>query len=139
MYIPIYIHTDHNGEYNLAKSFQTENTKKSAFFFLFFRFVFFFSPCVCVCLKLTAIYIFFLFFFLFLQSFLNIVQAGKTSLCTELQVCNCIVRSLILIIKFYFSSLLDHCSVCWVKAHRLFFLLFFACFSLKESHLSCGT
>ena len=84
MYILIYIHTDHNGEYNLAKSSFKLKTPIKALFFLFFRFVFFFSPCVCVCLKLTAIYIFFLFFFFFLQSFLNIVQAGKTSLCTEL-------------------------------------------------------
>ena len=102
VYTDLYTYRPQWRKHNLAKSSFKLKTPIKAFFFFFWLFFFVFSLRVCL-FKLTAIYIFFLSFFFFLQSFLNIVQAGKTSLCTEFYVCNCIVCSFILIIKFYFS------------------------------------
>lgn len=122
MYIYIYIHTDHNEKHNLGKGSFKLKTPIKAFLLVFF------SLCVFL-FKLTAIYIFFVF--VFLQSFLNIVQAGKTSLCTELYVCSYIVCSWNnTILRFLLS-------VCWVKAHRLFlsFRRAIRCMAHKELFL----
>lgn len=123
IYIYIYIHTDHNGKRSLAKSSFKLKTPIKAFFVVFLLLLFCsFSLCVCVseCVHVCLNSQLYTSFPLFLQRFLNIVQTGKTSLCTELYVCYCIVSSFILIIKFYFSFSLDYSCICWVKAHRLF-------------------